>query len=293
MSRVKSFSVGNGDMFYIRHDSDNFSIIDCCLNEDNQQTIVDELIEQSAEKSITRFISTHPDEDHLRGLRYLESEFGIPNFYCVRNNAFKEEETDDFVRYCELRDADKAFYLYRGCKRKWMNLDGDGRGKAGIHIKWPDIDNADFKAALTEAEGGGSPNNISAVIRYGIEDGASFLWMGDLETEFMEKIADTIKWPKTDVVFAAHHGRGSGRIPHSILDQLQPKIIVLGEAPSRYLHYYGGYNTLTQNSAGDITFECDEDGKAHIFVSRDSYEVNFLSDEDVFGEENYLGTLEL
>ena len=29
MTLVKSFSVGNGDMFYIRHGSDNFSVIDC------------------------------------------------------------------------------------------------------------------------------------------------------------------------------------------------------------------------------------------------------------------------
>ena len=34
MSKVKSFSVGNGDMFYIRHNSDNFTTIDCCLTDD-------------------------------------------------------------------------------------------------------------------------------------------------------------------------------------------------------------------------------------------------------------------
>jgi len=31
MSIIKSFAVGNGDMFYIKHNSDNFSIIDCYL----------------------------------------------------------------------------------------------------------------------------------------------------------------------------------------------------------------------------------------------------------------------
>jgi hypothetical protein len=35
MSIVKSLSVGNGDMFYIQHGSDNFTIIDCCLSDDN------------------------------------------------------------------------------------------------------------------------------------------------------------------------------------------------------------------------------------------------------------------
>lgn len=31
MTIIKSFSVGNGDMFAIRHHSDNFTIIDCCM----------------------------------------------------------------------------------------------------------------------------------------------------------------------------------------------------------------------------------------------------------------------
>jgi hypothetical protein len=43
MSIVKSLSVGNGDTFYIRHDSDNFTIIDCCLIEENREEIVAEL----------------------------------------------------------------------------------------------------------------------------------------------------------------------------------------------------------------------------------------------------------
>ena len=116
------------------------------------------------------------------------------------------------------------------------------------------------------------------------------MWMGDLETDFLENIADEIPWPKVDILFASHHGRHSGRVPHSILDQLKPKIIVIGEAPSRHLHYYGDYETLTQNSAGDIIFECEGD-KVHIFASEDTYEVTHLDQEDVTGEGAYIGTL--
>lgn len=35
-----------------------------------------------------------------------------------------------------------------------------------------------------------------------------------------------------------------------------PHIIVIGEAPSKYLNYYSDYNTIKQNSAGDIIFDC-------------------------------------
>ena len=43
MSVVKSFSVGNGDMFYVNHNSDNFTIIDCCLPEDAAGLIIAEV----------------------------------------------------------------------------------------------------------------------------------------------------------------------------------------------------------------------------------------------------------
>ena len=44
MSVVKSFSVGDGDMFYIDHNSDNFTTIDCCYSdEDNKETNFEEM----------------------------------------------------------------------------------------------------------------------------------------------------------------------------------------------------------------------------------------------------------
>ncbi|WP_240675867.1 MBL fold metallo-hydrolase [Ammoniphilus sp. CFH 90114] len=96
MSIIKSFSVGNGDMFYIYHNSDNFTIIDCCLSDENKEKIVDEILAELNNKIIKRFISPHPDEDHLCGLEYLDDRIGIINFYCVENEATKEDESLDF-----------------------------------------------------------------------------------------------------------------------------------------------------------------------------------------------------
>ena len=78
MSIVKSLSVGDGDMFYIKHTSDNFTIIDCCMTEDDRARIVTELKGQSKGKGIKRFISTHPDDDHILGLAYLQQEMKLP-----------------------------------------------------------------------------------------------------------------------------------------------------------------------------------------------------------------------
>lgn len=299
MSKVKSFSVGNGDMFYINHGSSNFTTIDCCLSEEDKGSIVDELINEASGKDITRFISTHPDDDHIRRIEYLDDRMKIINFYCVENEATKDDETDSFNRYCELRDSTKAFYLSKGCSRKWMNQDGnDDNGKfigsSGINILWPNTSNEYFKTELENVKNGESPNNISPIIKYSVKDGATILWMGDLKTEFMENIINEVSFPKINILFAPHHGRKSGKVPNDWLNEMDPDIIIMGEAPSQNLDYagYDDYNKITQNSAGDIILDCI-DSKIHIYVSNENYSVDFLENDYMANKYDcyYLGTL--
>jgi beta-lactamase superfamily II metal-dependent hydrolase len=297
MSKVKSFSVGDGDMFYIEHNTDNFTIIDCCLPEDEKvkKAILADIKSLKSQKGITRFISTHPDEDHIQGLKELDKTIDIVNFYCVENNAIKDEETTDFEHYCGLKNhQEKVFHIHKGCARKWMNQSCEKRNHSGIHILWPIMDNKHFKEALAKASAGESPNNLSPIIKYGVTDSATFLWMGDLETEFMKNILDEITLPKVNILFAPHHGRDSGKIPQDWLDAMNPNVIVIGEAPSEDLNYYQDYNTITQNSAGDITFIINNGG-VDVYVGNEEYSVDFL--ENNYLDENddgyYLGTLEL
>jgi beta-lactamase superfamily II metal-dependent hydrolase len=286
VSVVKSFAVGYGDMFFIDHNSDNFTIIDCKLSDDTRKRILKEIRERSKARGITRFVSTHPDDDHICGLVDLDDQLGLLNFYCVENAAIKIDETDDFDRYCSLRDSSKAFKIFAGCSRRWMNLSNEERQTSGIEILWPKTANAHYQDALDDAAFGLSPNNISAIIKYSVTDGPTFLWMGDLETEFMENIQDEVDWPKVDVLFAPHHGRASGAVPTYILEQLTPKLVVIGEAPSEDLNYYPTCDTITQNSAGDISFDCVT-GYAHIYVSSATYSSDCL--EDLLMSDSDLG----
>lgn len=252
MALVKSFSVGNGDMYYIRHNSSNFTIIDCCLSATNRETIINEIFAQSRDKDITRFISTHPDDDHFRGIECLDRALNLNNFYCSPNNARKFQVTPSFVHYCKMRDnLQIRYFVQRGCRRESLNL---GDNPAGIEILWPDRDNLNFINAQIQAFNGTAFNNLSLVARYAT-DNASFMWIGDLETDFMEAIQHDINLCPTDIVFAPHHGRQTGKLPRSWLERLQAKVIIIGEARTRHLNYYTGYNKITQNRAGDITFE--------------------------------------
>jgi len=291
VARVKSLSVGKGDMFYIVHNSDNFTLIDCCMDDGERERIVNEIKHEKESKEIWRIISTHPDDDHIRGLKYLDEKLNILNFYCVNNDTKKKDTTDDFNHYVMLRDGAKSFFLYKGCKRCWLNDKDDTRGASGISIMWPKVDNSDYKQALIDAASGGDPNNISPVIEYN-DDSAKYLWMGDMKTEFMEKVYKEIDVKDVTVLFAPHHGRKSGKVPSDFLKKLNPKIIVVGEAPSKDLEYYKEYNTIKQNSAGDIVFEYD-DGWIDVYVGASGYSEGFLKKRqgktNKFG--NYIGSL--
>jgi len=263
------------------------------MPDDIRTGIIDEIKSESKGKGVVRFISTHPDHDHIRGLVDLHESMDFSNFYCVKNDATKADgDTDDFVQYCDLRDdTSKAFYLQKGSSRKWMNIGDESRGCAGISVLWPITSNTHYQAALEDAHEGHCPNNISTIVKYALNGGANILWMGDLETGFMEDIEDDIQLEAAHILFAPHHGRDSGRVPQCWLDEIDPKLIIVGEAPSEHLHYYPDYDTITQNSAGDIIFECI-DGKTHIYVSNDNYSVSFLEDQNIadrFGK--YIGTL--
>lgn len=290
---IKSFAVENGDTFYIKHGNSNFTIIDCNLLDDRKKEIVDEMVDQSAGKAVTRFISTHPDEDHIHGIAYLDDQMGILNFYCVENDAKESNETDSFKKYCALRDSEKAFFLTKGCKRRWMNEDDEAKKyeSAGINVKWPVISNEHYKDALKKAADGHSPNNISPIFTYSLENGVRAIWMGDLESEFMLKIEEDVSIDEVDILFAPHHGRSSGRPPASWMEKMNPGLVVVGEADSDDLDYYEGYTHICQNTAKDIVFDCEQ-GNVHVYAEH-PYLVKGLSNLKKSSKYGlgYVGTL--
>ena len=139
--------------------------------------------------------------------------------------------------------------------------------------------NIKHKKEKNDAKKGKIPNNISPIIEYSLENGVTVLWFGDLENSFMERIKDVIELPKADIIFAPHHGRKSGKIPAKWMDSIQPSIVIIGEAPSDEINYLSGYNTITQNSAGDIVFDCQK-SIVHIYVSNENYSVDFLENKN-------------
>ena len=293
MSTIKSLSVGNGDMFYIDHDRNNFTIIDCCLKDEKQKDkIVDEIrsiakVTDPNDRKKICFISTHPDKDHIQGIDFLDDSIGIDKFYVVGNQVNKHKNDPSFNRYYCLRDdGNKSCYI-------------DERSSIinEITFLWPKLYNRQFIKALNNED----VNNISPIFTFtqtnGINpQGVKAIWFGDIESDFLDSIENDICWPKVHILFAPHHSRKSGRIKREILEKLSPKIIVVGEGPSEYLDYYKGFDTITQNTAGNITI-ISRGGYVHLFVENKEYkcsikDIQKLEEAPSLCSDNYLGYFE-
>lgn len=309
MSIVKSFSFPcgelRGDTFYISHNSNNFTLIDCYLKDGDdascrKEEIINEIVEESRGR-ICRFISTHPDNDHILGIEELDKRWPITNFYAVDNNIPADKSDASLSKYIELK-KNKNFPINKGIKRAWLNKKEDKNGSSGIEFLWPDVTNEKFQDELQKVVQGESPNNICCVFTYTIEYGARYMWMGDLETDMQQEFYDTCKGyiSQVDILFQPHHGRKSGAVPEKLLKTLAPKLIIIGNAPSEHIEYGDSQKTITQNTAGDIVF-ANDGNEVHIFTTNEIenkpiclYPKNGL--ENVVDEEEnviyyYAGTL--
>ena len=265
MSIITSYSVGDGDMFTIKHGDQIFTIIDCCYDDGYMfSAVLDEIRKERSGRKL-QYISTHPDEDHIKGIGLLFKTLSVDDFYVVQNRATKDDYSKNFEDYIKIRDGKLVNVIPIECGET---------AKGGIKFLWPDINNEYFKEALHKAAKGTEFNNISPIIIYSIKNGPQAMWMGDIEHGFLEKVMYNINWPEIDILFAPHHGRSSGSVPGEVLEQLNPKLIVIGEGESDNLDYYQGYDTVTQNRAGDIRLVCSE-GLVQIYCSSKTYDPKF------------------
>ena len=228
--------------------------------------IIAEIKRESASKNICRFISTHPDNDHIRGIEYLDNEWRILNFYAVENARPADKNDASLTRYQWLL-RNKNYKIKTGIKLRWLNLkDAENEG-SGINFYWPNVENEEFKKALEAVSEGNDINNICPVFTYSVENGATYMWMGDLETKMQQVYYDEYKEkiPQVDILFHPHHGRESGAVPDDLMKALNPKIVVIGNAPSENLNYMNSDMTITQNTAGDIRFE-NEGRFVHVYT---------------------------
>lgn len=163
-------------------------------------------------KEIFRFVNTHADLDHLRGLMRLRQEqIGIANFWDTDHNRvsaqFSGDDGVEWSEYLRLRSsvgAPNVFRLFRDDKNKYWNQDDAGGNGDGLHILAP------TRQLRDEANKTGDINAHSYVLwlNYG---GCRVILGGDATESVWQSIFGHYGSNlKCHILKASHHGRESG-----------------------------------------------------------------------------------
>lgn len=220
---------------------------------------IDYIKENLNESSIFRFIISHPDMDHLDGIKDLYNEFSPGNTWDTDN----DKEIDSDASFAGYNREDWDFYLdIRNGKntdtKRLTYLDPQERldfwKDDGLHFLAPSAE------LITRANEKKDYNDASVVILY-LTYEWKILFTGDSDNHTWEHILDTHKndISDIDVLLAPHHGRDSGR-DFTFLDTVKPKVTLFGNASSKHLAYskYPGPPDsvrLTNNQAGYIVMD--------------------------------------
>lgn len=216
--------------------------------------------------SIFRYIQTHPDMDHMDGIKNLFSSFEVVNFWDTENN----KEMDDFSEnggyskedwdfYQSIRFSENnphALYLYPDSRGRYYNVMEDDICD-GISILSP------TKKIVDSANDSGDYNELSYVIFYQASN-RKILFAGDSGQKTWDYLLAYYKktLSNIDVLIAPHHGRTTGG-NDDYLDVLNPKISLLGNASSKYLDYDAWNNRnlfhMTNNQAGNVVLDIGDE----------------------------------
>jgi len=285
-------NVKEGDCSIIQHESGHVSVIDVCtarkdVNQEQINAILSliekagisgnfqqkrypvnpiEYLKKFKINSIFRFVLTHPDMDHMDGIKDLFEVFNPVNFYDIKNNLEKEfnegspYREEDWLFYKNLRDKNpqtnpKRLLLYSGDDAPYRTRDWSGNPPGdSFYILAP------TKELVQIANENNDFNDCSYVILQ-ITDAGRILISGDSHDKTWEHVLEEHKElvENIDLLIAPHHGRKSNR-NYSFLDILKPKLTFFGNARAEHLAYsawhYRELRFITNNQANSMIVDC-------------------------------------
>ena len=302
MSVIHFLNVKNGDCSIIQHNSGHISVVDVCNAFWHSDLVEDFSLHYSAisgnyhqkehptnpiaylkqvvkTTSIFRYIQTHPDMDHMDGIKALFDSFSVINFWDTKNNKEIPEESDlgpynraDWNFYQEVRTGQcgvTILNLYAGSRGKYYNLSEKGfPGGDELYILSP------TKELVKNANENKKYNNASYCLLY-IDGAFKVIFAGDTEEAAWDSILQNYKSEvsNVDLLIAPHHGRKTGG-NDTYLDILNPKLTLFGNANSKDLDYSSWTNRrllhYTNNQTGNIVVDFSSSAMS-VYCSNESF----------------------
>lgn len=189
---------------------------------------IDYILSHFSNKEIFRFILTHPDMDHMSGIKLLFDKKDIWNFWDTANNRpnpgnwedspYDEEDWSFYQKIRENTEDPRTLILYRDAESKCCWIED------GVRILAP------TRKIIEEANEKEDWDRLSYVLT--IEySGRKILLGGDATRETWEDIIRHCdkNYLKSDIFLAPHHG-SENNISTGILDIIKPRLIIVSVA---------------------------------------------------------------
>lgn len=294
MGIIHFLNVNEGDCTWIRHVSGHITVIDISAvtpsavfesaagnyHQKNFPVNPIQYLNGYGVSTIFRFILTHPDMDHMDGIKALFDTFEVLNFWDTENEKVVDEngnwgkyKKEDWEFYQKIRTSTenpKVLCLYAGVRGQYYNKDENGSsGADGLYILAP------TKELVAEANDSGDYNDCSYVILYKT-NGKKIIFSGDSAEKtwsyILENHIDDVK--DIDILLAPHHGRKTGG-NEEYLDILNPKLTLFGNAKSKYLDYNAwnrrGLDFITNNQANCVIMDTFGKNGIDVFVTYETF----------------------
>jgi competence protein ComEC len=215
-------------------------------------------------RRLWRFIQTHPDLDHMRGLKRLHDTIGFDNFWDTAHakptpNFQSDADKTDWTFYQQIRSGSAAKNYLRGmqCFAFAMNEDGSPGGDL-IEILSP------TGSLIDTCNDAGKSNDLSFVLRVW-HAGKSVLLPGDIEKAGWDDLFSSFgALLKSDIMHASHHGRESGyHLPSLKLVNPFTIVVSVGRKPdsdATKLYRAQCSNVFSTRHYGNLELRIHDDG---------------------------------
>lgn len=277
MANVHILNVGDGDCTIIQHEDNKVTMIDCCHGSDSEDESHNPsnpnwFLNKLSVKGIFRFILTHPDMDHMGGLKLIHEKHPITNFWDIDNNKQLDGGHEDWECYQTLRKSKenpKALHYTDGSSTKYFAYDDSGK-KLDDYIQILSPTSEMIKDANESQEW----NDCSYVILYCIHS-KKILFCGDAGDNTLKQILTKPEVKDIDILIAPHHGRKPENDDYSYLDVMNPKLVVCEQVDGEFVpkkeYENRGIKHIEKVSAFDITLNIQGNGTIVVMSTSKRY----------------------
>jgi competence protein ComEC len=204
-------------------------------------------------------VLTHPQADHMNGLRFIASHFHPEEFwyngYGVRNRSFLE--LMKIVEESKIR------------KRLPFHI-RDVREISGVKVELLHPHSEQRKEQLLENTTGMNNNSLVLKLSYG---GKSLLFPGDLERGGEELVISRAgSLLRSDILLAPHHGSRYS-CSQAFLQMVRPQTCVISSGQGNYFGFPHSETLERLRSAGSQVLRIDQVGAVQLSIGPNRFEV--------------------